>query len=73
LDNQSFNPLITFCEPSVGQGPAFGVYFVDPTAGIARALALFVVALAEHKISAITSFNNTAVIARFGLPRTLPS
>jgi RNA polymerase sigma-70 factor (TIGR02960 family) len=51
--------------------PAFGVYTVDRTAGIARANAFFVITLSGSKVNAITRFEN-AVISRFGLPRTLP-
>jgi RNA polymerase sigma-70 factor (TIGR02960 family) len=52
--------------------PAFGVYLVDRTSGIAHAFGLFVISLSEDEVSAITRFDN-AVISRFGLPRTLPS
>lgn len=51
--------------------PAFGVYVVDRTSGIARANAFFVITLSGSKVTAITRFDN-AVISRFGLPRTLP-
>jgi RNA polymerase sigma-70 factor (TIGR02960 family) len=51
--------------------PAFGVYLQDPTSDIAHIFGLFVITLAEEKVSAITRFDNS-VIARFGLPRTLP-
>ncbi len=51
--------------------PAFGVYLQDPTADVAHIFGLFVITLAGEKVSAITRFDNS-VIARFGLPRTLP-
>jgi RNA polymerase sigma-70 factor (TIGR02960 family) len=52
--------------------PAFGVYVVDRTSGIARANAFFVITLSGNKVSAIIRFDN-AVISRFGLPRSLPT
>jgi RNA polymerase sigma-70 factor (TIGR02960 family) len=51
--------------------PAFGVYLQDPASDVARIFGLFVITLAGNKVSAITRFDNS-VIARFGLPRTLP-
>jgi len=52
--------------------PAFGVYLVDRTSGVAHSFGLFVITLSVGEVSAITRFDN-AVISRFGLPRTLPS
>jgi RNA polymerase sigma-70 factor (TIGR02960 family) len=52
--------------------PAFGVYLVDRTSGVAHSFGLFVITLSAGEVSAITRFDN-AVISRFGLPRTLPS
>lgn len=51
--------------------PAFGVYMQDPHADFARIFGLFVVTVEGDKVSAITRFDNS-VIARFGLPRSLP-
>jgi len=50
--------------------PAFGSYLVDPAGGIAHAIGLFVVTLSGDRVSVLTRFDN-AVLARFGLPRTL--
>jgi RNA polymerase sigma-70 factor (TIGR02960 family) len=52
--------------------PAFGVYLVDRTLGVAHSFSLFVITVSAGEVSAITRFDN-AVISRFGLPRTLPS
>ena len=52
--------------------PAFGCYLPDAQAAIARAYALFVLTLEGDRISAITWFGDRSVMARFGLPRTLP-
>ena len=51
--------------------PAFGVYLVDGTSGVARANVFFVLTLSGDKVRAITAFGN-GVISRSGLPRTLP-
>jgi RNA polymerase sigma-70 factor (TIGR02960 family) len=52
--------------------PAFGIYVPDPHAGVLHATGLIVITLTGSKISAITCFD-TGVLARFGLPRTLPT
>ncbi|MEY9835784.1 sigma-70 family RNA polymerase sigma factor [Streptacidiphilus sp. EB103A] len=51
--------------------PAFALYLADPHAGVHRAYALLVITTAGDRITAITGFT-TNVMARFGLPRTLP-
>jgi hypothetical protein len=51
--------------------PAFGTYVRDPASGLARIIGLLVITVEGDRISAITRFE-TATIARFGLPRTLP-
>ena len=51
--------------------PAFGVYVLDPAAGLFHANGMLVVALAGDRIRAMTRFDNS-VIARFGLPPRLP-
>ncbi len=51
--------------------PAFGLYLADPHASVYRAYSLLVIATAGDDITAITGFT-TNVMARFGLPRTLP-
>jgi RNA polymerase sigma-70 factor (ECF subfamily) len=50
--------------------PAFGIYVHDPRSAILHANGLMVIALAGHRISVITRFDNSN-LARFGLPRTL--
>ena len=52
--------------------PAFGRYLRDPHAPLGHAHGLIVLTLAGDRISAITGFNDNSVLARFGLPRTLP-
>ncbi|GAA2066483.1 RNA polymerase subunit sigma-70 [Catenulispora yoronensis] len=51
--------------------PAIGLYLADPHADVHRAYCLLVITTAGDQITAITSFT-TNVMARFGLPRTLP-
>jgi RNA polymerase sigma-70 factor (TIGR02960 family) len=51
--------------------PAFGAYVRDPHADILHATLLLVVTLSGNRISAMTAFPSS-VLARFGLPRTLP-
>jgi len=52
--------------------PAYGLYLRDGHCPIARALGILVLTLAGERVAAITAFHDTSVIARFGLPRTLP-
>ncbi len=51
--------------------PALAVYLADPHASVYRAYALLVITTAGGNITAITGFSPN-VMARFGLPRTLP-
>ena len=50
--------------------PAFGAYLRLPD-GDSRGAGLYVIALAGHRISAMTRFESS-VLPRFGLPRSLP-
>jgi RNA polymerase sigma-70 factor (ECF subfamily) len=60
-----------FIPTGANQQPAFGVYLEDQASNISHIFGLFVITLASDKVSAITRFDNS-VIARFGLPRTIP-
>jgi RNA polymerase sigma-70 factor (TIGR02960 family) len=51
--------------------PALGTYMADPHTGVFRAYGLLVVTIAGDRIAAVTGFD-ASVLARFGLPRTLP-
>jgi hypothetical protein len=51
--------------------PAFGFYARDPQASVCHAVGLLVLTLSGCWICAMTRFDNS-VLARFGLPRTLP-
>lgn len=52
--------------------PAFGHYVGDPHAPVARAVGVLVLTLEGDRIAQITRFGGAALLARFGLPRTLP-
>jgi RNA polymerase sigma-70 factor (ECF subfamily) len=51
--------------------PAFGCYLKDPHTPIAHAYGLMVLTLRDDRVAALAGFADTAVFARFGLPRTL--
>lgn len=51
--------------------PAFGAYVREPASGLARIFGLLVITVDGDRIGAITRFES-AVVPRFGLPRTLP-
>jgi RNA polymerase sigma-70 factor (ECF subfamily) len=53
--------------------PAFGFYLPDPTAGIYRAGGIMVLTVTGDQISGIARFSDRSLLARFGLPRTLPA
>jgi RNA polymerase sigma-70 factor (ECF subfamily) len=53
--------------------PAFGYYLPDPNAGVHRANGIFVLNLSSDGITEMTRFGDRGLLARFGLPRTLPS
>ena len=52
--------------------PAFGYYLADPSVPLWRANGLLVLTVRQDQISALTRFSDTGLLARFGLPRTLP-
>jgi RNA polymerase sigma-70 factor (TIGR02960 family) len=52
--------------------PAFGSYLKDPQCPIAHGIGVLVLTLAGDRISALTMFHDTGMMARFGLPRTIP-
>jgi RNA polymerase sigma-70 factor (ECF subfamily) len=53
--------------------PAFGCYLPDAHTAIAHAYGLMVLTCRGDQIVAITWFGDRGVMARFGLPRTLPT
>ena len=74
-----FNAKVTFRRgrtydlvPTRANGQlAFGAYIRDPEGGPRHAMGLLVFTLTGDRVSAITRFDSS-VLARFGLPRTLP-
>jgi RNA polymerase sigma-70 factor (ECF subfamily) len=65
------HPQFKVVETRANGQPALGFYFVDPVTGLAHAAGILVLTLAGNRVSAITRFD-TAVMDRFGLPRTIP-
>jgi RNA polymerase sigma-70 factor (ECF subfamily) len=55
------------------QQPAFAYYLPDPNAGLYRANGLLVLTISGDEVAAITRFGDRDLLARFGLPRTLPA
>jgi RNA polymerase sigma-70 factor (ECF subfamily) len=53
--------------------PAFGHYVPDPQTGVVRGVGVVVLTLEGDRIAQITRFGGAALLARFGLPRTLPA
>jgi len=52
--------------------PALALYLPDPSAPLWRASSLVVLTLRGDRVSMLTRFGNLGLLARFGLPRTLP-
>ena len=69
VDHQ-FGRRVDLVRTGANGQPAFGAYVHAPT-GIRHATGLFVLTLAGDKVCAMTRFENT-VLARFGLPLSLP-
>ena len=53
--------------------PALAFYYTDPRAPIWRASSLVVLTLRGNRVSVITRFSDRGLLARFGLPHTLPT
>ena len=52
--------------------PAFGRYLRDPHTPVSHAHGMLVLTIAGDRVRVITGFTDNSVLARFGLPRTLP-
>jgi RNA polymerase sigma-70 factor (ECF subfamily) len=52
--------------------PAFGRYLRDPHTPVSHAHGMLVLTIAGDRVRVITGFADNSVLARFGLPRTLP-
>ena len=63
---------LKFISTRANNQPALAMYLPDPCAPIWRVSSLVVLTIRENQISAITRFGDRGLIARFGLPRTLP-
>jgi hypothetical protein len=51
--------------------PTFGHYIGDPTTPVVRGVGVIVLTLDEDRISHLIRFAGSALLSRFGLPRTL--
>ena len=52
--------------------PAFGHYLQDAPAGVGHGTGVLVLTLAGDRIAELIRFGGPDLLARFGLPRTLP-
>ena len=52
--------------------PAFGHYLEDAHAPVGRFAGVLVLTLEGDRIAALTRFADSGILARFGLPRTVP-
>ena len=52
--------------------PAFAYYVPDPCAPIWRVVGMMVLTLRDSQVSALARFGDVGLLARFGLPRTMP-
>jgi RNA polymerase sigma-70 factor (TIGR02960 family) len=64
---------IRFVPTRANGQPALGHYIEDPHAGVLRCYGLLVLTLQGERIAGITRFRDSAILPRFGLPRTLPA
>lgn len=64
---------IRFVPTRANGQPALGHYIEDPHAPVLRCYGLLVLTIEGDRIAGITRFRDTAVMSRFGLPRTLPA
>jgi RNA polymerase sigma-70 factor (TIGR02960 family) len=67
-----WGPDLTFLPTRANGQPAFGYYLPDPHCPILHARGLVVLEIAGDRVAAITRFGDKGLLARFGLPRTLP-
>ncbi|HEX6525102.1 MAG TPA: sigma-70 family RNA polymerase sigma factor [Streptosporangiaceae bacterium] len=66
-----WGPKLKLVPTRANDQPAFGFYRPDPNSPLWRAAGLIVLSLCDDQVSGITRFD-PALLARFGLPRTLP-
>jgi RNA polymerase sigma-70 factor, ECF subfamily len=67
-----WGPGLTLLPTRANGQPAFGYYLPDPHAAILRGNGLVVLDIAGDQVATITRFGDKRLLARFGLPRTLP-
>jgi RNA polymerase sigma-70 factor (ECF subfamily) len=64
---------IRFVPTRANGQPALGHYIEDPHASVLRCYGLLVLTIEGERIAGITRFRDSAILPRFGLPRTLPA
>jgi RNA polymerase sigma-70 factor (ECF subfamily) len=69
---QFWGPKLTLLPTRANDQPAFVYYLPDPTDHAPRANGVIVLTVVDDHISTLTRFGGSGVIARFGLPLTLP-
>jgi RNA polymerase sigma-70 factor (ECF subfamily) len=63
---------LKFIPTRANNQPALVLYLADPRAPLWRASSLVVITLRGGQVSTLTRFGDLGLLARFGLPRTLP-
>jgi RNA polymerase sigma-70 factor (TIGR02960 family) len=66
-----WGPELTLVATRANDQPAFVYYLPDPDGLVSRATGLMVLTIARDRITNLTRFGDSKVIARFGLPVTL--
>jgi RNA polymerase sigma-70 factor (ECF subfamily) len=64
---------VKFVQTRANNQPALAYYLPDPNAYVHRAGGIVVLTISDDQISQLTRFGEKALLACFGLPRTLPS
>jgi RNA polymerase sigma-70 factor (ECF subfamily) len=67
-----WGPELTLLPTRANGQPAFVYYLPDPTDHVSRAHGVIVLTVVDEQISELTRFGGRDIIARFGLPLTLP-
>jgi RNA polymerase sigma-70 factor (ECF subfamily) len=67
-----WGPQLTLLPTRANNQPAFVYYLPDPTDQVPRASGVIVLTVVDDHVSTLTRFGGRDLIARFGLPLTLP-
>lgn len=72
LEGHLWGQELKFVPTRANNQPAFVLYLADPCVPLWRASSLVVLRVRGNQISTLTRFGDLGLLARFGLPRTLP-